>query len=57
MNTYDFKNDLTGSVFRLMGRILLIAIVAQIVAALVNYVASLLALPGFAQFQMLYLHL
>ncbi len=50
MNTYDFKNDLTGSVFRLMGRILLLALVAQIIATLVNYVLTLIILPGFTQF-------
>jgi len=50
MKNYDFKNDLTNSIFKLMGRILVIAIIVQIIIALINFVISAAILPGFTEF-------
>lgn len=38
MERYDFKDDFTNSVFRLMGRILLIVLVVQLLTSLLNLI-------------------
>ncbi len=51
MELYNFKEDFTNSVFRLMGRILLMTILIQIVVSLISYLGMSVFMPGLADFQ------
>ncbi len=48
MELYDFKSDFTNSVFRLMGRVILIAIVVQVVSSLISYLLIMFGAPELA---------
>lgn len=45
MELYNFKEDLSGSVFRLMGRVLIIAILIQVLVSLLSYVLIMVGAP------------
>ncbi|MFK7755534.1 MAG: hypothetical protein AB8B53_01240 [Flavobacteriales bacterium] len=50
MNQYDFKADFTNSVFRLMGRIILIVLIVQLITSLLNFlVADFIVDPAIIQ--------
>lgn len=45
MEQYNFKADFSGSVFRLMGRLLLIVILVQVLISLISYLVTSLVAP------------